>query len=75
MFQLRWLGYTNTWPVMIFTIIKGLFIKEHKAFECLKDWGSIRFFILHVSLLSKLSKSKISNFCLPLCMLGKLIEN
>ena len=67
------LCYTNTWAVWFALTSRTSFIKEHKAFKSLKDWGSIRFFIL--LFLSKLSKSKISICWLPLCMLCKLIEN
>ena len=54
------LGYTITWAVWFALISRASFIKEHKAFESLKDWESIRFFIL--LFLLKLSKFKISNF-------------
>ena len=49
-------------------------LKEHKAYESLKEWGSIR--VLIFLCLSNLSKSKIPIFFgVPLCMWDKLIEN
>jgi hypothetical protein len=40
------LCYTNTWAVLFALTSRTSFIKEHTAFESLKDWGSIRLFYI-----------------------------